>query len=639
MRSDASNGAFPAGVMAGDAEPDSVVLWTKHRGAAKLEVRLWPICRDAQQNPWQEPVNKPTIKFPPRPEEDKLNPKSKFFHVEVSGLKSGTEYEYQFFEHHGSGRTVPSPIGHFRTAIEYSPNQAQLEPVTFGGTSCTSQVMPHVRNTNRNLKAACQKRDELNISFFVHAGDQLYCDARTEPPPVDIADYQDRYEKAFSDNSGPKSRSSPKGLNALHRAFGIYTTWDDHEVIDDWQGKQKFPRKIKNIAEKRAINIESANRSITNAGKRSFFQHQPIRNKQENNNHQTYTHRPSCKCLTGGNQSPARSRDNKKIWGSFRWGNTLELFILDCRSERRVIRRSDNNKITKGRYISRKQMKWLINGLHNSPAVFKFILNSSPIGIFPNLRQGKLLKTVLNQGKSLQRALKQKKPAPQYLKRIIRHLMVPIKKKKEFLLKKKLLPKRERQLLHLLGIEHRRLRKQLKQQLSSQDMKLLQQQAKLLRKQTSLLRKQARTPEKSAKGGDYRWDAPWLRRQRERILSAAQCVGGVCWLSGDLHYGSVGGLGLDSGQYPNVCEVLMGPGGQSIRDRKRRRHIRSFEKLWSNHWNFSTPEDNYVIIRAVPDLLNRDNSTLEIRFFRRHRQLYGEKRRYNMKFKEELPPL
>ncbi|WP_437336476.1 alkaline phosphatase D family protein [Sorangium sp. So ce394] len=623
--------------MAGDAEPHGVVLWTKYRGAGALEVRLWRICRDEQGNPWQEPVSNATTNFPPRPEKDKLKHKSKFVHVEIGGLEPGTDYKYMFIERHGSGRTVSSPIGHFRTAIEHSSNQAQPEPVTFGGTSCTSQVMPHVQNTNRNLEAAYKKRDEWKISFFVHAGDQLYCDARTEPPPDDIADYHKRYEEAFSNNHGRKSRSSPKGLNALHREFGMYTTWDDHEVVDNWQGKHRFPKKIESIAKQRAINIESANRSITDAGKASFFQHQPIRNNQANNNHQTHTHRPSCKCPTGGNQSPARSRNKKKIWGSFRWGNTLELFILDCRSERRVIR-SDSDEIVKGRYISKKQMEWLINGLHNSPAVFKFILNSSPIGIFPNRRQGELLQKVLNQEKSLQRALKRKNPASQDLKRLIKRLMAPIKKKKEILLRKKLLPKREQRLLQLLNIEHRRLRKQLKQQLSLQDMKLLQQQAKLLRKQTNLLRKRARTPEKSAKGGDYRWDAPWLRRQRERILSAAQCVGGVCWLSGDLHYGSVGGLGLDSGQYPNVCEVLMGPGGQGIRKRKRRRHIRSFEKLWSNHWRFSTPKDNYVIIRAVPDLINRDNSTLEIRFFRRHRQLYGEKRGYNMKFKEELPP-
>ncbi|MGK3990617.1 alkaline phosphatase D family protein [Sorangium sp. So ce136] len=606
--------------MAGDAEPDGVVLWTKHRSAADLEVRLWRIRRDEQGNHWQERVNNATITFSPRTDKDKLKPKSKFIHVEIRGLEPGTDYKYRFLERQSSGRTVLSPIGCFRTAIEPLPNQDQLEPVTFGGTSCTSQVKPHVWKTNRNLRAACQKRDELKISFFVHAGDQLYCDARTGPPPDKIADYQRTYQHAFS----------RKGLNALHRTFGMYTTWDDHEVVNDWQGKQPVPEKIRKIAENKSISTRSANKSITNAGKESFFNHQPICNNQAKNSNQAHAHRPSCKCLIGGNQSPARSRDNKKLWGSFRWGNTLELFILDCRSERRVTRR--NNEIIRGRYISRGQMEWLINGLHNSPAIFKFILNSSPIGIFPNLQQKKLLREVL----------KQKRDAPECIDPLV-------DKKVKLLLNRKLLPKGDsarlapqqnvrRRLLRLLGRENRRLRKQRKQQLSSEDIKLLQKQAKLLRKQANILRKQTKIPGKSAKGGDYRWDAPWLRRQRERILSAAECVGGVCWLSGDLHYGSVGGLGLESGQYPKVCEVLMGPGGQRERKRGRRRLIRSFDKLWNNHWKFSTPKDNYVIIRAIPNLI-KCKSTLEIRFFQGSSQLYGEKRGYDMKFINELTPL
>ncbi|WP_437308487.1 alkaline phosphatase D family protein [Sorangium sp. So ce388] len=643
-RSDTSDWSFPAGIMAGDAEPDGVVLWTKHRGAGDLEVRLWRLGRDEQGNPRQDPVNNATIIFPKNPTKDKLKPNSKFIHVEIRGLESGTDYKYRFLERHGSGRTVLSPIGYFRTAIKYLTNQVQPKPVAFGGTSCTSQVEPHLRNTNRNLEAACQMRDKLNISFFVHAGDQLYCDARTGPPPADISDYQRTYQDAFSRNRGRKSNSSPKGLHALHRNFGMYTTWDDHEVVDDWQGTKRFPKKIRKIAEDKSINIESISRSIISAGKKSFFHHQPICNKQTNNSHQAHTHRPSCKCLTGGNQLSERSRGNEKIWGSFRWGNTLELFILDCRSERRVVRR--NNKIVRGRYISNGQMEWLINGLHNSPAIFKFILNSSPIGIFPNIQQKKLLRQTLNQKR---RMLKQKIGTSRRIKIFIkRHIKNFVNKKIELLSTMKLRPERDtaqassqqntrRRLMKLLGMEDRRLRRQRQQQQSSRAMKMLQEQAKLLRHQSNTLRRQTKVPENAAKGGDYRWDAPWLRRQRERILAAAQCVGGVCWLSGDLHYGSVGGLGLESDQYPNVCEVLMGPGGQRVKGRKRRRHVRDFEKLWNMHWNFSTTKDNYVVIQAIPGPTNTE-SKIEIRFFHRHIQIYGETRGYDMKFIKKIPP-
>lgn len=56
------------------------------------------------------------------------------------------------------------------------------------------------------------------------------------------------------------------------------------------------------------------------------------------------------------------------LWRKLVWGDCLEVFALDCRGERMG-----------GDYISPEQMDWLEQGLANSTARFKVILNSVPI--------------------------------------------------------------------------------------------------------------------------------------------------------------------------------------------------------------------------------------------------------------------
>ena len=62
-----------------------------------------------------------------------------------------------------------------------------------------------------------------------------------------------------------------------------------------------------------------------------------------------------------------------RYWRSLKWGQTAELFALDARSER--------NRAA-GQYLSPEQLDWLVKGVTESPAAFKLILNTVPIGSF-----------------------------------------------------------------------------------------------------------------------------------------------------------------------------------------------------------------------------------------------------------------
>ena len=64
------------------------------------------------------------------------------------------------------------------------------------------------------------------------------------------------------------------------------------------------------------------------------------------------------------------------LWQSFRWGRTAELFLLDCRGERRPSTLGSARPI----FVSDAQLDWLREGLAASRSVFKIVVTSVPIG-------------------------------------------------------------------------------------------------------------------------------------------------------------------------------------------------------------------------------------------------------------------
>jgi len=122
------------------------------------------------------------------------------------------------------------------------------------------------------------------------------------------------------------------GYRAIRASTSLLATWDDHEVTNDFNPEMIAPAEFDNA-------------------RASFFENLPLQRNPD---------------------APSR------IWRSRRWGNTLEVFVLDTRGERRP-----STRRSEGHYISRPQMEWLKEGLRSSPAMFKFLMNSVPISNFP----------------------------------------------------------------------------------------------------------------------------------------------------------------------------------------------------------------------------------------------------------------
>jgi phosphodiesterase/alkaline phosphatase D-like protein len=76
---------------------------------------------------------------------------------------------------------------------------------------------------------------------------------------------------------------------------------------------------------------------------------------------------------------PVERGEGDRIWRSYRWGKTVEFFLMDCRMERKPSTLGTG----KEEYLSRAQMDWLKDSIKNSPCHFKALLNSVPITTMP----------------------------------------------------------------------------------------------------------------------------------------------------------------------------------------------------------------------------------------------------------------
>ncbi len=154
------------------------------------------------------------------------------------------------------------------------------------------------------------------LDAFVHLGDISYNDSASV-----LADFRRLWRRTLTD----------AGYRELLSSTGWYATWDDHEIAND-------------------LNPETADPLRIATGKQAFFESLPVEKGEQG-----------------------------QLWRSYRWGGTAELFLLDCRTERRP----STIGTAEATYVSRAQLEWLKGALEQSSAHFKIVLNSVPITLMP----------------------------------------------------------------------------------------------------------------------------------------------------------------------------------------------------------------------------------------------------------------
>ncbi|HEY9635757.1 MAG TPA: alkaline phosphatase D family protein [Coleofasciculaceae cyanobacterium] len=197
----------------------------------------------------------------------------------------------------------------------------------------------------------------LNPDFFIHSGDTIYADG---PIPSEVKLDDGRIWK----NVTTPEKSKVAETLAEFRGNYIYNLldenvrrfnaqvpqlvqWDDHEVRNNWYPGQVITNDDR--YKEKNVDILSAR------ARQAFLEYQPIR---------------------------FNSRDPKRIYRSFNYGPSLEIFMLDERSYRGP--NSPNRQPVPGKdtaFLGNSQIGWLKEKLLSSRAVWKVIASDMPLGL------------------------------------------------------------------------------------------------------------------------------------------------------------------------------------------------------------------------------------------------------------------
>ncbi len=170
-------------------------------------------------------------------------------------------------------------------------------------------------NQSRRPFVSLSDMAQEDIDVFISVGATTYNDSATN-----LSGYRAKWAENLTD----------PGYRDILPHTGSYWTWDDHEVTNNWIPALINPARLA-------------------AAKQAYFE-----------------------------TLPNERGPNDRLWRSYKWGDSVEFFILDSRSERRPMEGEQPPK-----YISPEQMQWLKDSLSASTAHFKVLLNSVPITQMP----------------------------------------------------------------------------------------------------------------------------------------------------------------------------------------------------------------------------------------------------------------
>jgi len=248
--------------------------------------------------------------------------------VRVEGLQPRTRYYYRF--RLADEPDVTSRIGTFVTA----PADDQEVEFTFAFSGDSSSLyQPFV------LLAGLADDDP---AFFIYCGEKIYADM-SGPPAQSLEEYRAKYLE---------NRNDPYLQDLLART-AVWAMWDDHEVLNNYSG----------ASDPDAVDL------VQNAYQ-AFFDCMPI-----------------------------RQTDGFRTYRSLRYGKLAEFFFLDCRQYRSstaadichghpdpqgVLLPPDADCLAaledaSNSMLGEEQLNWLLQGLKNSTARYKFIISSVPM--------------------------------------------------------------------------------------------------------------------------------------------------------------------------------------------------------------------------------------------------------------------
>lgn len=268
-----AGGRFAEGVISGDPTTTGINLWTRLAGASgTVKVGL------------EVATDKGFRKVVARRKIAATAASGYSVKAQVTGLKPYEQYYYRF-----STSKTESDVGRFRTALPADSN----EKVRFAFFSCQDFTFGYY-----NAHAAMAADD---LDFVVNLGDYIYAEAynstRTNGvrnDPIGESRTLEQYRRKYA------LYRSDANLRKMHAKFPMISTWDDHEVVDNYAGGAGASG---GLAPEKGYSV-----ARQQAGYKAFFESMP-----------TY---------------PVAGGPGQRIYRSHRFGKHVELVMLDLRQYR-----------------------------------------------------------------------------------------------------------------------------------------------------------------------------------------------------------------------------------------------------------------------------------------------------------------
>jgi alkaline phosphatase D len=324
---------FSLGIASGDPADDGFVIWTRlapdplgFRGGMGLGPATvdWEVAADPQM--------KQIVRSGSAIARIEL---AHAVHVEIGGLEPARDYFYRF-----RADGAESPIGRSRTL---PPRGADVAQVRFASAGCQAWESGYY--------TAWRRIAEENFDFVCHYGDYIYERGwfdpaksrlpvarqlpRDFPTCVTLVDYRRRYTLYKGDPD----------LQAAHASCPFLSSFDDHEVLDNWGGDfdpKDTPAEIFRFRRAAAF--------------QAWYEHMPVR------------------------RSLIPRGPDMIAYRKFRVGNLADISVLDTRQYRSKHPCGDGIKAgcaeadEPGRTMMGEQQElWLAEGLRNATATWQIL--------------------------------------------------------------------------------------------------------------------------------------------------------------------------------------------------------------------------------------------------------------------------
>jgi alkaline phosphatase D len=258
--------------------------------------------------------------------------------LHLDRLKPDTTYRYRV-----GSRNAPSSVtrGSFRTAPEASDPARVL--LAFGGDVAGQNVCRDAREGFPIMDTIRRLRPDV----FVGLGDMIYADNACEPvgrygneqvpggfgPATDLVGFWAHWRYNRADAASQRLLTSTTYVGV----------WDDHEVVNDFGP----------LSDTRSTPPYTPGVHLLPIGLEAFIDYTPIE---------------------------IASNTPKRLYRALRWGQHLELFVLDTRQYRDANAAADSPDRAKT-MLGREQLTWLKESLAASDATWKVIVSSVPMSI------------------------------------------------------------------------------------------------------------------------------------------------------------------------------------------------------------------------------------------------------------------